>query len=188
MNYKSLFLIGIAILSGCGSDDSQDSNSLEGIWAVECTVDTDGISLNGNYEFRGNRMLYNVLNYSDTSCVTEYFKGEMEVFFNLGDEIVLNSGETVFQFHGDMRSLHVAFMDDAVLSAFSEQQFCGYSLWSAGVSQDVTNCEAFSNLSSVLETQIVSIDDNVLRFGDSEYVDLEGYPARLDSEFAVKVE
>lgn len=183
-------------MTGCGSEDNEgfvkgarSQSFLEGVWEIDCMINEDGdSSSSGRYEFRGNRIYLDARYFSDTSCSYQQIGLDIEATFSLGREVILNSGEAAIRLVSQPISAQLAYIESSHISALNERNICGYSNWSSGNYKEIINCEYFSELVDGFEKDIIKVDEDSLYFGDSDFLDSSGYPTRLESIFATKVE
>lgn len=188
MNFKYLALISTLAFAGCGAESTEDETFMEGQWEKGCITDDDGGSAMGLYEFRGNKIFLDAYYYSDTSCEFQTAGAKLAASFSIGEQVTLNSGISVFKFNSTPNSVQVAYIESSTISSLNTQGVCGYSNWSSGSYKEVINCQNFLELADGLEKDIVKVDGGSLFFGDSDYLDTDGYPTRLESDYATKVE
>lgn len=194
MKISHIIVAGIvASLMGCGgsgggSNDlgkSSGSGMLEGVWELGCNVYEDNEAGKAKIQYTGNNVKANLNYYSDTSCSVSKATVVLEGTFSLGDEVILNSGESAYKITRNLTSAKVSYDADEYIAPLNTNKICGYANWKKGVLKDVSNCSTFKFVSE-FEKDLVKVDGNNIFYGDTDYLGSDGYPTRLEGNFYSK--
>ncbi len=177
-------------LLGCGGDSDGDSSptELEGSWQMGCNFNTE----NNSYDIEGitlSGLTYSgeLLVSSDADCSLSRFSYRENGTFEIGEEMILNSGITVKEFNRTPNEAFLTLMEDELVTSNNTRSLCGYSNWQKNIEVDVSNCAALYQ--SGITYDIYKIDETNLFLGDNDFGDgssEDDRPTQLESTFYSK--
>ena len=161
----------------------QETTALEGEWLQDCRVEGQS-GYRRKLEFIGNSISLELGGYTDSSCENIVYSQQVTYLFELGDDQILASGESVTEMVNGMFSAHMAFYGDDIISEVNSNSLlaCGVTSWKEAVYKDVFECDWTLKADSNEFKEIVKIDDNELTFGDDEYIGGDGFATQLQAE------
>lgn len=204
-----VILTGILAIIGSSDEDDDDGDSdsatliitgnsgaqveLNGNWACDCQMETDGdsftdaINISGASYSRNKKMWSNSDNCSGSPLMTSVRKGS----FNLGEEVTATlHGYDVTASVVDVThdSVEMTINDGDTVTKLNEDQFCGFNDWVAGQPKEIlgSKCAPEANGNDLIFIDDLS-DPDLLYLGDVDGpTDTNGYPAQLDAGSALQ--
>ena len=173
--------------------DSCSSLNFEGNWSnncrngylVEMNFSSSQVSQSLFWERKMTRF-----SSDDGSCSgAERHEFELTASFQKNGTTTLSGGIQAEKIQHTLISKFFTMNDEGTISYFNENNFCGYSDWSAGVAKDVLGCDNFGGeRDSEVQYGLAYITpENTLRLDDMSFVGDDGYPIKL-SCFQLRVE
>jgi len=183
-------------LTGClknATSDSEQKLELEleeelveelvGEWKSACSYHPS------DQNFYSNKQSYNEGQYSgksishtDDNCLNPIFSSAFTGTYEVGNETIITSGETVREVNYHYSSWSITVQSGGTVERLNALAYCEKSDWEVGIAHDVTNCAAFAG--PIDKFTIYKIDFDRLLVGDNEFGDgltLETRPSQLDS-------
>ena len=139
----------------------QETTALEGEWLQGCRVEGQS-GYRRKLEFIGNSISLELDGYTDTSCENIVYSQQVTYLFELGNDQILASGESVTEMVNSMFSAHMAFYGDDIISEVNSNSLlaCGVTSWKDAVYKDVFECDWTLKADSNEFKEIVKIADN----------------------------
>ncbi len=165
----------------------QSSTELEGEWLQDCVV--SGVQgYHNELEVIGNSILLKAITYADANCDIELAVQTGAYFFELGEERIFASGETVIEMINTIASLHLSFNDSDFIELVNSENGiqCGATSWLESEFKDIFDCNWIASSSDKVSRGIVKIENNELTLGDNEYLDGDGFPTQLDADAYIR--
>ncbi len=165
----------------------QETTALEGEWLQGCRVEGQS-GYRRKLEFIGNSISLELDGYTDTSCENIVYSQQVTYLFELGNDQILASGESVTEMVNSMFSAHMAFYGEDIISEVNSNSLlaCGLTSWKDAVYKDVFECDWVLKPVSNEFKEIVKINDNELTFGDDEYIGEDGFATQLQAESYIR--
>ena len=160
----------------------QAPTRLEGEWQQPCTAKPSRFPSTETLIITGQTIVRSTKLFSDSSCEHMLLDSSSTWLIELGDTVILVSGETVNT--ADMKPLghEVALHDASLVSMFNDYPStdCGGSTWQEGVYKDALNCGPLGNIANNIHKEIIKIDDAEITWGDIDTGrGIDGYPTQL---------
>lgn len=181
----ALFLVGCGSGDSGGSVGTSNNTILEGVWQQGCTVAEDNESTKATIKYSSSNVEANLSYFSDSSCEVSKASVVLEGTFAVGDMVILNSGESVYKITRDLTQSRVSYDTNEFIAIVNSKKLCGYANWESTVLKDVSDCSTF-DFKNDLKKDIVKIDANNIFYGDSDFLDSDGFPTRLEAGFYSK--
>jgi len=165
----------------------QSSTELEGEWLQDCVV--SGVQgYHNELEVIGNSILLKAITYADANCDIELAVQTGAYFFELGEERILASGETVIEMTNTITSLHLSFNEGDFIELVNSENGiqCGATNWLESEFKDILDCSWVASSSDRVSRGVVKIDSDELTLGDNEYLDGDGFPTQLDADAYIR--
>mgnify|MGYP000078030420 FL=1 len=158
--------------------------AFEGKWQQACNVTDDGLSsiTRELTVFRNFMKASNVV-FGDSVCENQVYESQFSVLLDATSEAIFASGESVSLFTFSGYSRNFSFLDEEYVNQFNgdANYACGGTPWLLNHNKDVFECSSFSGLPTSKDA--FKIDGDNLIFGDTDYLDDQGYPTQLQAVF-----
>ena len=133
-------------------------------------------------------ILLKAITYADANCDVELAVQTGAYLFELGEERILASGETVIEMTNTITSLHLSFNDSDFIELVNSENGiqCGATNWLESEFKDILDCSWVASSSDRVSRGVVKIDSDELTLGDNEYLDGDGFPTQLDADAYIR--
>ncbi|MEE9322874.1 MAG: hypothetical protein V3U76_20705 [Granulosicoccus sp.] len=175
--------------------DAGSVAGLDGYWESACFVEEEL----GEWEFglfassiegvkiSGDSIAFSLIGFSDEACTTKNTEQTLEATYTSPGTTELVTGNVATQLDITFNSFNSTAYEEDVIASSNEATLCGRSDWQAGVSYDVSDCDAFAEEGDFPTTyyDIAAVIDDILYMGDysgeEDGVSPETRPTALDT-------